>query len=286
MHDLLALPWDFILASTVSGSKALQYSHSPGTDAKAQAHKLGQSWEGARGEKQHWRSGAEAQPEPRPAPAQHGFPVLTLAEDEQQVLSDSITADDCVGKTVTTSQGASLERWGGNCSRLLGTGVGHQSYWWPVGGFLTAPNPPPHLRNGLKERQAEPLEEGEGSDAARHLDGRHRGNVGVQVGGYLLEDLGLVEIQFSLKEQRESGSHLQGAGTGAVPGQAVAAQGKARSCSLGAEEARTAVLPPPVGLAPSFLVRPSLCRILRHPPALSHGANSQLQPPPSAGSKF
>ena len=40
--------------------------------------------------------------------------------------------------------------------------------------------------------------------------------MGVQVGGYLLEDLGLVEIQFSLKEQRESGSHLHGAGTGAV----------------------------------------------------------------------
>lgn len=75
------------------------------------------------------------------------------------------------------------------------------------GGFPAPPPPkppPPHLHNGLKQRQAEPLEEGEGSDAAGHLDGLHRGNVGVQVGGYLLEDLGLVEIQFSLKEQKKA----------------------------------------------------------------------------------
>ena len=162
---------------------------------------------------------------------------------------------------------------------------GSQSYWCQRG-LPCPPKPPPHLCNGLKQRQAEPLEEGEGSDAARHLDGRHRGNVGVQVGGYLLEDLGLVEIQFSLKEQRESGSHLQGAGTGAVPGRAMAAQGKAQSCSLGAEEARRPVLPPPVALAPSFLVRPSLCWVLPHPPALNPGANSWLQLPPSAGSRF
>lgn len=62
---------------------------------------------------------------------------------------------------------------------------------------------PPHLRDGLKQRQAEPLEEGEGADAARHLDGRHGRNVGLQVSGYLLKDLGLVEIQFSLKEQKK-----------------------------------------------------------------------------------
>lgn len=62
---------------------------------------------------------------------------------------------------------------------------------------------PPHLRDGLKQRQAEPLEEGEGADAARHLDGCHCRNVGLQVSGYLLEDLGLVEIQFSLKEQKK-----------------------------------------------------------------------------------
>lgn len=135
---------------------------------------------------------------------------------------------------------------------------GSQLYWcqW---GLPCPPKPPPHLCNGLKQRQVEPLEEGEGSDAACHLDGRHHGNVGVQVSGYLLEDLGLVEIQFSLKEQRESGSHLQGAGTGAMPGWVVMAQGKAQSRSLGAEEAWRPVLSPPVALASSFLVRPSLC---------------------------
>ena len=103
------LPWDFILAQgkAVSGCRALQYA---GTDAKVQAHKLGQSWEGAWGEKQRRHSGPEAQTEPRPAPAQHGFPALTSAEDEQRVLSDSITATGRVGKTVTTSQRTSLER--------------------------------------------------------------------------------------------------------------------------------------------------------------------------------
>lgn len=94
----------------------------------------------------------------------------------------------------------------------LSAGVDH-SHTGAVGGF-----PEPHLRHGLEQRQAEPLEEGEGPDAARRLEGGHGGDVGVQVAGDLLEDLGLVEIQFSLKEQRESGSHLQGAGTGAVPG--------------------------------------------------------------------
>lgn len=103
---------------------------------------------------------------------------------------------------------------------------GSQLYWcqW---GLPCPPKPPPHLCNGLKQWQVEPLEDGKGSDAACHLDGRHRGNMRMQVSGYLLEDLGLVEIQFSLKEQRESSSYLQGAGTGAVPGWVVMAQGKA-----------------------------------------------------------
>lgn len=91
----------------------------------------------------------------------------------------------------------------------LQTGVdpSHTGARW---GFLARPEFPPHLRDGLKERQAEPLEEGEGAGAARHLHGRHGGDVGLQVAGDLLEDLGLVEIQFSLKEQRESGSRLHG----------------------------------------------------------------------------
>lgn len=90
---------------------------------------------------------------------------------------------------------------------------GRPQPYWCCGGF-----PDPHLCHGLEQRQAEPLEEGEGPDAARHLEGGHGGDVGLQVAGDLVEDLGLVEIQFSLKEQRESGSDLQGAGTGAVPG--------------------------------------------------------------------
>lgn len=137
------------------------------------------------------------------SPAQHRSPALTAAEGEQRVLSDSITATGWVGKTVTTSQRAPLERWGETTpiSQELGCIT---VVLVPVGASLAPPPPnPPHLRNGLKQRQAEPLEEGEGSDAARHLDGRHRGNVGVQVGGYLLEDLGLVEIHFSLKEQKK-----------------------------------------------------------------------------------
>lgn len=56
---------------------------------------------------------------------------------------------------------------------------------------------PPHLGEGLEQRQVEPLEEGEGLGAASHLAGREAGHVGQQVCGQALEHLRLVEAQLA-----------------------------------------------------------------------------------------
>lgn len=117
---------------------------------------------------------------------------------------------------------------------------------------MPVPSKSPHLCNSLKEGQAEPLEEGKGPDAACHLHGRHGGHLGVQVSGNLLEDLGLVEIQLSLKEEREKGQPLTRSWYRSHAWVVAVAPKEKRRLQGG-----FACLQ--VGLTSSLLVRPSLC---------------------------
>lgn len=158
----------------------------------------------------------------------------------------------------------------------LRTGV-DPSHTGASGGFPIPPEPRPHLCDGLEERQAEPLEEGEGAGAARHLHGCHGGDVGLQVAGDLLEDLGLVEIQFSLKEQRESSSRLHRS-------RAWTDSGTRESAKLffrrrgGSESGISS----PAGLGPILSAQTSLCCTHQLPISVT----TQLQPLPGAGSRL
>lgn len=66
-----------------------------------------------------------------------------------------------------------------------------------------------YLCKGLKEGQVEPLKIGKGLDTAHHISRNHLGHTGVQVQGYLLEHLGLMEIQLPLKRTAETSHCLE-----------------------------------------------------------------------------